>query len=227
MADELLEQAEQSEGIARQGLVLAGLTRLKQVCNHPAHYLDDGSDLDGRSGKLSRCEQLLAAILEAGERALIFTQYTAWGERLAQHLSRRSGDEVLWLHGGLSRGRREEQVARFSEPQGPPLFLLSLKAGGTGLNLTAASHVIHYDRWWNPAVEDQATDRAHRLGQRRTVHVHKLVCGGTVEEGIDALIRGKRDLAERVMSSGEQALSQLSTEELRQLIQLRDPQGER
>ncbi len=227
VADELLEQAEQSEGIARQGLVLAGLTRLKQVCNHPAHYLDDGSDLDGRSGKLSRCEQLLAAILEAGERALIFTQYTAWGDRLAQHLSRRSGEQVLWLHGGLSRGRREELVARFSEPEGPPLFLLSLKAGGTGLNLTAASHVIHYDRWWNPAVEDQATDRAHRLGQRRTVHVHKLVCSGTVEEGIDGLIRGKRDLADRVMSSGEQALSQLSTEELRQLIQLRDRQGER
>ena len=227
VADELLEQAEQSEGIARQGLVLAGLTRLKQVCNHPAHYLDDGSDLEGRSGKLSRCEQLLAAILEAGERALIFTQYTAWGERLAQHLARRSGEEVLWLHGGLSRGRREELVARFSEIQGPPMFLLSLKAGGTGLNLTAASHVIHYDRWWNPAVEDQATDRAHRLGQRRTVHAHKLVCSGTVEEGINALIRGKRDLAERVISSGEHALSQLSTEELRQLIQLRDRQGER
>ena len=156
--------------------MLAGLTRLKQVCNHPAHYLDDGSALEGRSGKLSRCEQL---------------------------------------------------VARFSEPEGPPVFLLSIKAGGTGLNLTAASHVIHYDRWWNPAVEDQATDRAHRLGQRRTVHVHKLVCGGTVEEGIDALIRGKRELAERVVGSGEQALSQLSTEELRRLIQLRDPGGER
>jgi superfamily II DNA or RNA helicase len=227
VADELLEQAEQSEGITRQGLVLAGLTRLKQVCNHPAHYLDDGSALEGRSGKLSRCEQLLAAILEAGERALIFTQYTSWGERLATHLCRTCGEEMLWLHGGLSRTRREELVARFSEPEGPPVFLLSIKAGGTGLNLTAASHVIHYDRWWNPAVEDQATDRAHRLGQRRTVHVHKLVCGGTVEEGIDALIRGKRELAERVVSSGEQALSQLSTDELRQLIQLREPRGER
>ncbi len=227
VADELLEQAEQSEGIARQGLVLAGLTRLKQVCNHPAHYLDDGSTLEGRSGKLRRCEQLLAAILEAGERALIFTQYTSWGERLAAHLSRCCGEELLWLHGGLSRARREQLVARFSEPEGPPVFLLSIKAGGTGLNLTAASHVIHYDRWWNPAVEDQATDRAHRLGQRRTVHVHKLVCGGTVEEGIDALIRSKRELAERVVGSGEQALSQLSTDELRRLIQLREPGGER
>jgi SNF2 family DNA or RNA helicase len=227
VADELLELAEQSEGIARQGLVLAGLTRLKQVCNHPAHYLDDGSALEGRSGKLSRCEQLLAAILEAGERALIFTQYTTWGERLATHLCRTCGEELLWLHGGLSRARREQLVARFSEPDGPPVFLLSIKAGGTGLNLTAASHVIHYDRWWNPAVEDQATDRAHRLGQKRTVHVHKLVCGGTVEEGIDVLIRGKRELAERVVGSGEQALSQLSTDELRRLIQLREPGEER
>jgi non-specific serine/threonine protein kinase len=227
VADELLELAEQSEGIARQGLVLAGLTRLKQVCNHPSHYLDDGSALEGRSGKLSRCEQLLAAILEAGERALIFTQYTTWGERLATHLCRTCGEELLWLHGGLSRARREQLVARFSEPDGPPVFLLSIKAGGTGLNLTAASHVIHYDRWWNPAVEDQATDRAHRLGQKRTVHVHKLVCGGTVEEGIDALIRGKRELAERVVGSGEQALSQLSTDELRRLIQLREPGEER
>jgi non-specific serine/threonine protein kinase len=225
VADELLEQAEASEGIERQGLVLAGLTRLKQVCNHPAHYLDDHSDLEGRSGKLTRCEQLLAAILDAGEKALLFTQYTTWGERLAAHLARRCGVEMLWLHGGLPRVRRDALVARFAEADGPPLFLLSLKAGGTGLNLTAASHVIHYDRWWNPAVEDQATDRAHRLGQRRTVHVHKLVCAGTVEESIDALIRGKRELAERVMTSGEQALGRLSTEELRALIKLRDPEG--
>ncbi len=225
VADELLEQAEASEGITRQGVVLAGLTRLKQVCNHPAHYLDDGSELAGRSGKLARCEQLLAAILEAGEKALLFTQYTAWGDRLAVHLARRCGVEILWLHGGLSRLRRDALVARFAAADGPPVFLLSLKAGGTGLNLTAASHVIHYDRWWNPAVEDQATDRAHRLGQRRTVHVHKLVCAGTVEEAIDGVIRGKRDLAQRVVASGEQALSQLSTDELRALIRLRDPEG--
>jgi non-specific serine/threonine protein kinase len=225
VADELLEQAETSEGIERQGLVLAGLTRLKQICNHPAHYLDDGSDLASRSGKLTRCEELLGAILEAGEKVLLFTQYTAWGERLASHLARRCGLEPLWLHGGLTRARRDELVLRFAKDDGPPIFLLSLKAGGTGLNLTAASHVIHYDLWWNPAVEDQATDRAHRLGQQRHVHVHRLVCGGTVEEGIDALIAGKRDLAERVMTSGEQALSSLSTEELRQLIRLRGPEA--
>jgi non-specific serine/threonine protein kinase len=224
VAAELLEQAEGSDGIERQGIVLAGLTRLKQVCNHPAHYLDDGSDLPGRSGKLSRCEQLVAAILEAGEKVLLFTQYTSWGERLSKHLAHRCGVEMLWLHGGLSRARRDTLVAQFAEPEGPPLFLLSLKAGGTGLNLTSASHVIHYDRWWNPAVEDQATDRAHRLGQRRTVHVHKLVCGGTVEESIDALIHRKRELAGRVMTSGEQALTRLTTEELRELIRLRDPE---
>jgi non-specific serine/threonine protein kinase len=225
VADELLEQAEASDGITRQGLVLAGLTRLKQVCNHPAHYLDDGTDLAGRSGKLTRCEDLLDAILEASEKVLVFTQYTAWGERLAAHLARRCGSEPLWLHGGLARAQRDTLVARFATAAGPPIFLLSLKAGGTGLNLTAASHVIHYDRWWNPAVEDQATDRAHRLGQRRSVHVHKLVCGGTVEEGIDALIAGKRQLAERVVASGEQALSRLSTEDLRELIRLRGQGG--
>jgi len=225
VADELLAQAEASEGIERQGLVLAGLTRLKQVCNHPAHYLADGSELAGRSGKLARCEELIDAILTAGEKLLLFTQYTSWGERLAAHLARRCGSEPLWLHGGLGRSQRDQLVARFAEADGPPVFLLSLKAGGTGLNLTAASHVIHYDRWWNPAVEDQATDRAHRLGQLRCVHVHKLVCGGTVEEGIDALIRGKRELAERVVASGEQALSRLSTDELRELIRLRPSEG--
>jgi len=176
---------------------------------------------------LARCEELIEAILEAGEKALLFTQYTSWGERLAVHLARRCGRDPLWLHGGLGRSQRDQLVARFGEADGPPLFLLSLKAGGTGLNLTAASHVIHYDRWWNPAVEDQATDRAHRLGQLRCVHVHKLVCGGTVEEGIDALIRGKRELAERVVASGEQALSRLSTDELRELIRLRPSEGRR
>ena len=225
VAAELLEQADASDGIERQGLVLAGLTRLKQVCNHPAHYLADGTELAGRSGKLARCEELIDAILDAGEKVLVFTQYTSWGERLAAHLARRCGRDPLWLHGGLGRSQRDQVVARFGEDDGPPVFLLSLKAGGTGLNLTAASHVIHYDRWWNPAVEDQATDRAHRFGQLRCVHVHKLVCGGTVEEGIDALIRGKRELAERVVSSGEQALSRLSTDELRELIRLRPSEG--
>ena len=133
----MLAQAEASEGIERQGLVLAGLTRLKQVCNHPAHYLADGTELAGRSGKLARCEELIDAILQSGEKLLLFTQYTSWGERLAAHLARRCGSDPLWLHGGLARSQRDQLVARFAEADGPPLFLLSLKAGGTGLNLTA------------------------------------------------------------------------------------------
>lgn len=221
VVEELLAAAESSDGIERRGLVLAGLTRLKQVCNHPAHYLADGSALPRRSGKLDRVEELLDAILDAGEKVLIFSQFAAWGERLRAHLQGRYGGEPLWLHGGLTRRARDAMVQRFAEIDGPPIFLLSLKAGGTGLNLTAAAHVIHFDRWWNPAVEDQATDRAHRIGQRRTVHVHKLVCSGTIEERIDALIQNKRDLAERVVGTGEQWLTELSTTELRDLISLR------
>jgi SNF2 family DNA or RNA helicase len=201
--------------------VLAGLTRLKQVCNHPAHFLGDGSELPRRSGKLERTEDLLAAILDAEEKVLLFTHFTAWGEQLRAHLRARFGHEPLWLHGGVSRRGRDAMVQLFAEAEGPPIFLLSLKAGGTGLNLTAASHVIHYDRWWNPAVEDQATDRAHRIGQRRTVHVHRLICSGTIEERIDAMIQQKRALAKQVVGTGEQWLSELSTEALRELIQLR------
>ncbi|MCP9840943.1 DEAD/DEAH box helicase [Synechococcus sp. J7-Johnson] len=221
VVEELLAAAESSDGIERRGLVLAGLTRLKQVCNHPAHYLDDGSALPRRSGKLDRVEELIDAILDAGEKVLIFSQFAAWGERLRAHLQGRYGGEPLWLHGGLTRRVRDAMVQRFAEADGPPIFLLSLKAGGTGLNLTAAAHVIHFDRWWNPAVEDQATDRAHRIGQRRTVHVHKLVCSGTIEERIDVMIQSKRDLAERVVGTGEQWLTELSTAELREVISLR------
>jgi non-specific serine/threonine protein kinase len=221
VVEELLAAAESSDGIERRGLVLAGLTRLKQVCNHPAHYLADGSALPRRSGKLDRVEELLDAILDAGEKVLIFSQFAAWGERLRAHLQGCYGGEPLWLHGGLTRRTRDAMVQRFAGIDGPPIFLLSLKAGGTGLNLTAAAHVIHFDRWWNPAVEDQATDRAHRIGQRRTVHVHKLVCSGTIEERIDALIQNKRNLAERVVGTGEQWLTELSTTELRDLISLR------
>ena len=221
VVEELLAAAESSDGIERRGLVLAGLTRLKQVCNHPAHYLADGSALPRRSGKLDRVEELLDAILDAGEKVLIFSQFAAWGERLRAHLQGRYGGEPLWLHGGLTRRVRDAMVQRFAEVDGPPIFLLSLKAGGTGLNLTAAAHVIHFDRWWNPAVEDQATDRAHRIGQRRSVHVHKLVCSGTIEERIDAMIQSKRDLAERVVGTGEQWLTELSTTELREVISLR------
>jgi SNF2 family DNA or RNA helicase len=220
VVDDLLDQADSADGIQRRGIVLAGLTKLKQVCNHPAQFLADGSGLAGRSGKLTRTEELLEEILAEGDKVLCFTQFAAWGHLLVPYLQLRLGVECLWLHGRVRRPVREEMLQRFSEPDGPPLFLISLKAGGTGLNLTAASHVIHLDRWWNPAVEDQATDRAFRIGQRRNVQVHKLVSAGTVEERIDAMIAAKRDLAARVVGTGEQWLTELSTSELRALVAL-------
>ena len=222
VVDDLLDNAEQAEGISRRGKVLAGLLRLKQVCNHPAHFLADGSRLGGRSGKLTRTEELLEEILTEGDKVLCFTQFTAWGELLRPYLERHFGVESLWLHGGIRRKARDEIVQRFNQPDGPQLFLVSLKAGGTGLNLTAASHVIHLDRWWNPAVEDQATDRAYRIGQHRNVQVHKLVTAGTIEERIDEMITAKRELAERVVGTGEDWLTELSTADLRQLVALRE-----
>ena len=226
VVDDLLAEADESEGITRRGRVLAGLLRLKQVCNHPAHFLADGSALAGRSGKLQRTEELLEEILAAGDKVLCFTQFSAWGELLRPYLERRFGVEALWLHGGVRRPARDAMVERFQDADGPPLFLVSLKAGGTGLNLTAAAHVVHLDRWWNPAVEDQATDRAYRIGQRRTVQVHKLVTSGTVEERIDEMINAKRDLAERVVGTGEDWLTELSTDDLRDLVALRAGEGD-
>lgn len=220
VVDDLLARAEETEGIERRGLVLAGIMKLKQVCNHPAHFLGDGSGLAGRAGKLRRVEELLGEILAAGDKVLCFTQFTAWGERLGPYLTAKFGVESLWLHGGVNRSKRDEMVDRFAATDGPPLLLLSLKAGGTGLNLTVASHVIHYDRWWNPAVEDQATDRAYRIGQRRNVHVHKLVSAGSIEERIDSLIVAKRDLAARVVGGGESWLTELDTAELAEVLAL-------
>ena len=222
IVDDLLEKAEEAEGIGRRGLVLAGIAKLKQVCNHPAHFARDGSVLASRSGKLNRVEELLDEIMAAGDKVLCFTQFAEWGELLVPHVARRYGREPLWLHGGTPRKKRDEMVAAFGEPDGPAIFLLSLKAGGTGLNLTAASHVIHLDRWWNPAVEDQATDRAYRIGQRRSVLVHKLVTVGTIEERIDAMINSKRALANAVVGTGEEWITELSTDELRDVIALRD-----
>jgi SNF2 family DNA or RNA helicase len=221
VVDDLLEQADAADGIDRRGIVLAGIMKLKQVCNHPAHFLKDRTSLAGRSGKLGRAEELLDELLSAGDKALCFTQFAEWGTVLAPYLSRRFGVEVPWLHGGLARRRRDELVSQFQDPDGPPVFVVSLKAGGTGLNLTAASHVLHFDRWWNPAVEDQATDRAYRIGQHRNVIVNKLVSAGTVEERIDEMITAKRALAEKVVGSGEGWITALSTEELRDVLALR------
>jgi SNF2 family DNA or RNA helicase len=210
------------EGIERRGVVLGALTRLKQVCNHPAQFLGDGSALPGRSGKLDRLGEMLEEAMSVGDRALIFTQFAEMGHMLRTHLQTLFGVDVLFLHGGTPQKQRDRMVSHFqSRDGGPPIFILSLKAGGTGLNLTAANHVFHFDRWWNPAVENQATDRAFRIGQTRDVQVHKLLCAGTLEERIDELIESKKALAESVVGAGEGWLTELSADELRDVMSLR------
>jgi SNF2 family DNA or RNA helicase len=214
-----LLEIKSSQGIQRKGLVLSLLGRLKQICNHPTHYLGDHSGLSDRSGKLNRLNELVDEILEVGDKALIFTQYFEMGDLLQRHLQETFGREVMFLHGGVAKKTRDAQVERFQAGQ-VPLFLLSLKAGGTGLNLTAANHVFHYDRWWNPAVENQATDRAFRIGQKRSVQVHKFVCTGTVEERIDSMIERKHKLAQSIVGTGEGWLTELSTDELQDIFKL-------
>ncbi|MFG1710165.1 DEAD/DEAH box helicase [Nonomuraea sp. M3C6] len=220
VVDDMLAKINDSEGIERRGLVLSAMAKLKQVCNHPAHLLKDGSRLSGRSGKLTRLEQLSEEILEEGEKALLFTQYAEFGTMLQPYLAQRLDRPVLWLHGGLPKKTRDRLVDRFQSDEEPMLFVLSLKAAGVGLNLTAANHVIHVDRWWNPAVEDQATDRAFRIGQRKNVQVRKLICAGTLEERVDQMIERKKALAERVVGTGEDWLTDLSTDELREVFEL-------
>ncbi len=220
VVDDMLARIDEARGIERRGLVLATMMKLKQVCNHPAHFLGDGSSVAGRSGKVSRLVEVLEEAVAEGDRSLVFTQFTQMGEMLERHLRQRLGCEVLWLHGGVPKKKRDAMVEQFQGERGAPVFLLSLKAGGTGLNLTAATHVVHFDRWWNPAVEDQATDRAFRIGQRRNVQVRKFVCGGTLEERIDAMIEAKRALADRIVGSGEDWITELSTEQLREIVAL-------
>jgi superfamily II DNA or RNA helicase len=218
----LKEVENAQEGIQRRGAILTTLLRLKQVCNHPAHYLADGSVLPARSGKLELMTEMLEEALEEGDRCLIFTQFKEMGSLIKTHLEEILGGNVLFLHGGVPQKDREEMVARFQAdaPDGPKIFVLSLKAGGTGLNLTAANRVFHYDRWWNPAVEDQATDRAFRIGQMRNVFVHKFVCTGTLEERIQTMLERKREVANALLGAGESWLTELSNEELRRLIVL-------
>jgi SNF2 family DNA or RNA helicase len=216
------------EGIDRRGRILALLTALKQICNHPAQYLGEavpegsGASMARRSGKLARVTEMLAEVVAAGDRALVFTQYRRMGDLLATHLAEALGlAEVPFLHGGVSRTAREAMVARFQEDDAaPPIMLVSLKAGGTGLNLTRANEVVHYDRWWNPAVEDQATDRTYRIGQTRAVTVHKLATAGTLEEKISELLERKRALADAVVGTGETWLTELGDDELRDLVAL-------
>jgi len=216
---ETMEAIATKQGIERAGLVFKLLTALKQICNHPAQYLKQAGPLAGRSGKLAAFDELTDLILASGESMLVFTQYTQMGTLLQQHLDGR-GIGSLFLHGRVPVPRREEMVIRFQAGEAP-VFLLSLKAGGTGLTLTRATHVLHYDRWWNPAVEDQATDRAYRIGQDRPVQVHRLVAEGTLEDRIAALLETKRELADAVVGSGEGWIAELSDTELAELVSLR------
>ncbi len=223
LVDSTLETIESATGIQRRGLILALLTKLKQVCNHPALF--DGkqttkSSFAARSAKVQRLDAMLEEALVEGDRVLIFTQFAEWGKLLQNHLERQFG-EVLFLYGSTTKAKREEMVDRFQkDPQGPRILLLSLKAGGVGLNLTRANHVFHFDRWWNPAVENQATDRAFRIGQTRNVQVHKFVCSGTLEERIHDMIESKKALAEQVVGTGEDWLTEMDTDALRNLLLL-------
>jgi len=218
---ELMAEVQASDRMARRGLIVKLLTGLKQICNHPAQYLKEPGDarLTGRSGKLELLDELLETIVAEDGAVLVFTQYVAMARLLERHLAER-GIPTQLLHGGTPVGRREDMVDRFQAGE-VRVFLLSLKAAGTGLNLTRADHVVHYDRWWNPAVEDQATDRAYRIGQTRPVQVHRLIAEGTIEDRIAGMLAAKRELAEAVLSGGEAALTELSDAELADLVELR------
>jgi non-specific serine/threonine protein kinase len=219
--DELERRLRVSDGMARRGLVLSVLMQLKQICNHPAQYASSGSFDPAESGKFERLELLCEPIAGRQEKVLVFTQFQSLTEPLAGFLATVFGRPGLVLHGGVPVRKRSELVRAFQEDLGPPFFVISLKAGGSGLNLTAASHVVHFDRWWNPAVENQATDRAFRIGQKRNVLVHKFVCRGTVEERIDAMIREKQAMADKLLNQeAETPLTEMSDDELLRFVSL-------
>jgi SNF2 family DNA or RNA helicase len=245
----MLGQVDRASGIQRRGLVLATLVKLKQICNHPAQagsgahseqaelsetesaapqalpsttIAPSPEALSARSGKAKRLMVMLEEVIASGEKALIFTQFRQMGHLLTAMIQHDLDCEALFLHGGTPAAKRQHLIDRFqSNDGGVPIFVLSLKAGGLGLNLTAANHVFHYDRWWNPAVENQATDRAFRIGQMRAVQVHKFVCLGTLEERIDQMIEQKTELAQNIIGAGEQWLTELSTNQLHDLLMLR------
>jgi len=221
LVEDLADALDNAEGIQRRGLVLAYLMRLKQLCNHPSQLLADGRFLPVDSGKFARLAEIGEEIAARQERALVFTQFREMTEPLADFLAGVFGRPGLVLHGETAVKRRKTLVDQFQRDDGPPFFVVSLKAGGTGLNLTAASHVIHFDRWWNPAVENPATDRAFRIGQKRNVLVHKFVCRGTIEERIDALIEEKRQLAADLVEGGaERLLTEMGDAELIRFVSL-------
>jgi non-specific serine/threonine protein kinase len=217
----LAMQIDSLDGIQRRGAVLAFLMRFKQICNHPSQWLGDGLYAPDDSGKFARLREITEEIAARQEKVLVFTQFQEMTGPLADFLQRVFGRPGMVLHGATPVKTRKSLVEKFQMDQGPPFFVLSLKAGGTGLNLTAASHVIHFDRWWNPAVENQATDRAYRIGQKKNVLVHKFICRGTVEEKIDALIENKLGLSSDILENGEGALlTEMSNEELLRVVSL-------
>jgi len=229
LINDVMQKIAESQGIERHGLVLAMLTKLKQICNHPLQFLQKinghvppAREMHDRSGKLKRLVEMLEEIVAVGDRVLIFTQFAEMGKLLNSYLATTLNTQTLFLYGNTPVKMRDQMIKRFMEDEnGPQIFILSLKAGGIGLNLTRANHVIHFDRWWNPAVEDQATDRAFRIGQNRNVQVHKFVTVGTLEEKIDEMIESKKGLAESVLGAGEAWITDLSTEELQDLVRLR------
>ncbi len=221
LVQELTESLKQAEGIQRRGAVLAYLMRFKQLCNHPSQLLGDGRFVPDESGKFTRLGEICEEIASRQEKALVFTQFREMTDPLASFLAGLFGRPGIVLHGETAVKKRQTLVDQFQQDDGPPFFVLSLKAGGTGLNLTAASHVIHFDRWWNPAVENQATDRAFRIGQKRNVLVHKFVCRGTIEERIDGLIEEKRQLAADLLEGGtERLLTEMTDAELIRFVTL-------
>ncbi|MEM8807506.1 MAG: DEAD/DEAH box helicase [Cyanobacteria bacterium P01_G01_bin.38] len=220
--EDIGEQLAASDGIQRKGLMLATLTKLKQICNHPRQFLQDESEFStARSHKLSRLIEMLVEVTEENESALIFTQYREIGEALTQYLKHTRHYNTYYIHGGTNRQKREKMIAEFQDPEtAPSIFVLSLKAAGVGITLTKANHVFHFDRWWNPAVEDQATDRAFRIGQKKNVFVHKFVAIGTLEERIDQMIEDKKKLAGSIVGSDESWLTELDNDAFKQLISL-------
>jgi SNF2 family DNA or RNA helicase len=219
---DVAEHLDSAEGMQRRGLMLATLLKLKQICNHPAQFLQDGSAFTAeRSHKLQRLTEMLEEVLDSGDSALVFTQFTEIGSALEKYLVRTRHSPTYYLHGGTSVARREQLVTAFQDPEREPsVFILSLRAGGVGLNLTRASHVFHFDRWWNPAVEEQATDRAFRIGQRKNVFVHKFLAVGTLEERIDQLIEDKKRLSSTIIGSDESWLTELDNDTFKALIAL-------
>src|SRR5215207_2369130 len=217
--DSLLADSAEVGSTPKQGAILAAITALKQICNHPSAYQRDDRPLAGRSGKLARLEEIVDSVFAAGERVLVFTHFAEWGKRLADHLSEITGTPVASYDGSVARGARDRIVTEFQQAAGPGALVLSLKAGGTGLNLTAANHVVLYDRWWNPAVEDQARDRAWRIGQQRSVISHRLVCPGTIDERVEEVVAGKRHIAQLVLPRSS-SIADLDVDQIRHALGL-------